>query len=435
MADTAVETKGGTAALIADRTVDRTADRAIHGTAVEGAAVLYRVRLPMHARFDHPAARRAASDSLVLRLTCEGTSGIGECAPRPYVTGESGESVMAALRGTPLHRVFALLRGEPPAELLERIRREGFAEVFRITGQNNLLCLLETAVLDLLGRRLGLGGAELIGAGPTPDGPPASVAALPVSQVLDLSITAEEFLATRGPFHFVKIKASDDIERDARSVRAVRAHVGHGVPVMVDANMSWTEATALPHAWRLRDAGADYVEEPLPKGSWAALGVLRRKAGLKIMLDESLCTLDDARTAVETGACDAFNIRVAKNGGPLRAARLIEQARRHGIAFQIGVQVAEVGPLINAGRALAFCHPDALTVEAGQSDRFFPEMIVSPRPVVDRRANTLSPAPGSGFGVSLNGAAEPWAVLVLPDENGSWQPVAPTPRPAAHASL
>jgi|UniRef100_A0AAU3I9J8 L-alanine-DL-glutamate epimerase-like enolase superfamily enzyme len=398
------------------------------------AALLHRVRQPMHARFDHPAARRAASDSLVLRLTCEGVSGIGECAPRTYVTGESGESVLAALRRTPLERVFALLRGEPPAELLERVRHEGFATVFGITGGNNLLCLLETAVLDLLGRRLGLGAAELLGgAGPVAGAAPPP-AALPVSQVLDLSITAEEFLATRGPFHFVKIKASDDILRDARSVRAVRAHVGDGVPVMVDANMSWTEATALPHAWRLRDAGADYVEEPLPKGSWAALGALRRRAGLKIMLDESLCTPEDARTAVEARACDAFNIRVAKNGGPLRAARLIGHARRHGIAFQIGVQVAEVGPLINAGRALAFCHRDALTVEAGQSDRFFPEMIVSPRPVVDRRANTLVPAPGPGFGMSLNDAAEPWAVLALPEESGSWQPV-DTPRPTVHASL
>ncbi|MET7987652.1 MULTISPECIES: enolase C-terminal domain-like protein [unclassified Streptomyces] len=397
------------------------------------AAVLHRVRQPMHTRFDHPAARRAASDSLVLRLVCEGDSGIGECAPRTYVTGESSESVLDALRRTPLDRVFALLRGEPPAELLERIRSEGFAGVFGITGGNNLLCLLETAVLDLLGRRLGLGAAELIGAGPATGGA-APAAALPVSQVLDLSITAEEFLATRGPFHFVKIKASEDIERDARSVREVRAHVGDGVPVMVDANMSWSEDTALPHAWRLRDAGADYVEEPLPKGSWAALSDLRRRAGLKIMLDESLCTPEDARTAVEAGACDAFNIRVAKNGGPLRAARLVEHARRHGIAFQIGVQVAEVGPLINAGRALAFCHRDALTVEAGQSDRFFPEMIVSPRPVVDRRANTLSPAPGSGFGMRLNDAAASWAVLTLPEENGSWRPVA-APRPAARDSL
>lgn len=398
------------------------------------AALVHRVRQPMHARFDHPAARRAASDSLVLRLTCEGVSGIGECAPRTYVTGESGESVLAALRRTPLERVFALLRGEPPAELLERVRREGFATVFGITGGNNLLCLLETAVLDLLGRRLGLGAAQLLGgAGPVPGGAPPP-AALPVSQVLDLSITAEEFLATRGPFHFVKIKASDDIARDVRSVRAVRTHVGDGVPVMVDANMSWTESTALPHAWRLRDAGADYVEEPLPKGSWAALGALRRRAGLKIMLDESLCTPEDARTAVEARACDAFNIRVAKNGGPLRAARLIGHARRHGIAFQIGVQVAEVGPLINAGRALAFCHRDALTVEAGQSDRFFPEMIVSPRPVVDRRANTLAPAPGPGFGMTLNDAAEPWAMLALPEESGSWRPV-DTPRSTVHASL
>jgi L-alanine-DL-glutamate epimerase-like enolase superfamily enzyme len=364
----------------------------------------------MRTPFDHPAARRRTSDSLVLALSAEGVTGLGECAPRPYVTGESTASVRTALERVDLDALSVRLTGREPGESLALLHRDGFARTFGIDGGNNLLCLLETAVLDWLGRRLGAGARSLLPPGPSEEGAASS---LPVSQVLDLSLDTEEFLATRGPFHFVKIKASDDIEHDARTVRTLRDKLGDEVPVMVDANMSWTPANAVGHARRLREAGVDYVEEPLPKGSWEALRALRRDGGVRVMLDESVCTARDARTAVESGACDAFNIRVSKNGGPLPAAGIVAYARENGIRFQFGVQVAEVGPLINAGRALAFGHRDALTVEAGQSDRFFPEMIVAPPLAVDRDTNTLRPAGGTGWGMDLTGRAERWAIRDL----------------------
>ncbi|MDH6451817.1 MULTISPECIES: enolase C-terminal domain-like protein [unclassified Streptomyces] len=375
-----------------------------------GRARLYHVELPMRTPFDHPAARRTTSDSLVLSLSAGGATGLGECAPRSYVTGETTASVRAALERVDFDALFARLTGRPPRELLASLHENGFARTFGIDGGNNLLCLLETAVLDWVGRRLEAGGRDLLPPGPAEE---RAARRLPVSQVLDLSLDTEEFLATRGPFHFVKIKASYDVEHDARTVRTLRDKLGDDVPVMVDANMSWTPANAVGHARRLREAGVDYVEEPLPKGSWEALRTLRRDGGVRVMLDESVCTAQDARTAVESGACDAFNIRVSKNGGPLPAAGLVAYARENGIRFQFGVQVAEVGPLINAGRTLAFAHPDALTVEAGQSDRFFPRMIVAPPPAVDRDTNTLRPAGGTGWGMDLAGHAERWAVRDL----------------------
>ncbi|MCP3820218.1 mandelate racemase [Streptomyces sp. A3M-1-3] len=384
-------------------------------------ALLYRVELPMRSAFEHPAARRKTSDSLVLRLDADGAYGVGECAPRSYVTGETSDGVVEALRRVPLDRVFARIRATAAAELLERLHADGFEAAFGVSGGSNLICLLETAVLDLLGKQLELSARELLGSVGSKREEPGR---LPVSQVLDLSIDVEEFLATRGPFHFVKIKASEDIARDARTVRAIRDHVGDSVSIMVDANMSWTPENALGHAWRLRDCGVDLIEEPLPKGDWESLRSLRRGAGVGIMLDESVCTLDDARTAVEYGACDAVNVRVAKNGGVLRAGRLVGYAREHGLAFQFGVQVAEVGPLINASRALAFRHLDALTVEAGQSDRFFPEMIVAPPPAVDRLTNTIAPAGGHGFGVTLNDNAERWAALRFSEGRADWQDLA-----------
>lgn len=390
-------------------------------------ATLYQVELPMRVGFDHPAKRRSAAESLVLRLEVDGMSGLGECAPRAYVTGETTRSVAAALRHVPLDVFFARIRSTEPAVLLAELRRAGVADTFGVRGGNGLLCLLETALLDLLGRRLGLDGSRLVSDEGAREALPAT---LPISQVLDLRLDVEEFLDTRGPFHFVKVKAADDIVRDVRAVTAIRARLGDRVPVMVDANMSWSPGEARGHLAALRDAGADLVEEPLAKGSWEQLARLRARTGLGIMLDESVCTLEDARRAVESGACDAVNVRVAKNGGPVTAAKIVGLARRAGLSFQIGVQVAEVGPLINAGRAMAFAHPDALTVEAGQSDRFFAEMVVSPRPAVDRATNTIAPPPGHGFGLDLNEGAARWAVSRCVEGDTAWRrlpaPATPT---------
>ncbi|MFE9427490.1 enolase C-terminal domain-like protein [Kitasatospora sp. NPDC006697] len=379
-------------------------------------ATLYRVELPMAVGFDHPAKRRTASDSLLLRLSVDGVSGLGECAPRRYVTGESAESVTAELAALPLEPLLDRLRASEPAELLHRLRESGLTGTFGVQGGQNLRCLLETALLDLLCRRLGLSCQEVMARqSAVPD-------RLPVSQVLDLSLDVEEFLDTRGPFHFVKIKASREIARDAATVRAIRERLGDRVPVMVDANMSWTVEQAPGHLRTLHEAGADWVEEPLAKGSWAALAGLRARSELRIMLDESVCTLADARQAAASGACDAVNVRIAKNGGPVAAARLVELARRTGLAYQIGVQVAEIGPLIAAGRALAFAHPGALTVESGQSDRFFPQPVVTPAPPVDRTANTVSPPPGPGWGLAPNDRAAPWAVARRTEGDPDWRP-------------
>ncbi len=390
-------------------------------------ARLYRVALPMRIGFDHPAARRRTSDSLVLRLTVDDATGIGECAPRPYVTGETTDTVAEALQRVPLHALFGRLRTTPAPDLAAQLRLQGFESTFPelfvhtlgTAPGTNLVCLLETAVLDLLCRQSGISVGELLAPGFVP------LASVAVSQVLDLSIGVEEFLDTRGPFHFVKVKASDDIERDVRTVAAIRHRLGADVPVMVDANMSWTPRTAAPYAGRLREAGMDLVEEPLPRRSWADLRALRRATGVRVLLDESVCTAADARAAVAAEACDAVNVRVSKNGGLLASARLIEYARAEGLGFQIGVQVAETGPLINASRVLALRSPDALTVEAGQSDRFFAETdaIVSPWPTVDRRSNTIAPVEGPGFGLRLTEGAARWTALTWTDDR-PWLPVA-----------
>ncbi|BFO10897.1 hypothetical protein GGER_34070 [Serratia rubidaea] len=120
---------------------------------------------------------------------------------------------------------------------------------------------------------------------------------------------------------------------------------------------------AIAHMRDLRKAGVTMVEEPLARHSWDALRELRAQTGMPVMLDETISTLDELHYAVAKDSCDAVNVRVSKCGGILRSMQIIEHTRKAGLQFQIGVQVAECGPLIQAGRVLADLHRDAISVE------------------------------------------------------------------------
>lgn len=392
-------------------------------TLVEGAC-LYHITLPMQVGFRHSVANRRHSDSVVLEISLDGITGIGECAPRYYVTGETSAVVIDACKAVDMGCLFRLLRSLDGQEFLARLRTGELEEEIGLRGGNNLACLFETALLDYLSHRENLNLHQILGSQEEQGGgDEAQSLPIAVSQVIDLGTNVGIFLAERGPFHFVKLKASDSINRDLWTAKAIRRALDDNIPMMIDANMSWRFDDALSNIKALRDVGVDIFEEPLPKGSLASLAKLRQQTGARIMLDESLCSLDDAQDIMAANACDLFNIRVAKCGGLFRSAGLIEFAREHSFAYQIGVQVAEVGPLIAASRYLAFHYRDQITLEAGQADRFFSEMTVSPAPRIDRTTNRVSPLAGPGFGMSLNSTARPFATTIYKKDGQGWQSI------------
>jgi L-alanine-DL-glutamate epimerase-like enolase superfamily enzyme len=145
-----------------------------------------------------------------------------------------------------------------------------------------------------------------------------------------------------------------------------------------------------------------YYEEPLAKQNFSDYKNLRIKTQCKILLDESLCTTQDAMHAVQHQACDALNIRLAKCGGFIQSIEILKISLANKISYQIGVQVAETGPLLAASRIMASITNDYFAYEAGQPDRQFEQYIISPMPIVDRSTNYATPIHGSGLGVYLN---------------------------------
>jgi muconate cycloisomerase len=136
----------------------------------------------------------------------------------------------------------------------------------------------------------------------------------------------------------------------------------------LDANEAWSAAEAAERIRALESADIASIEQPVAHEDVAALKKIRTEIDTPVMLDESLCSMMDARQAVDGEWCDLFNLRLSKCGGFLATLRLAEFAHQQGIGIQLGCQVGETGILSAAGRHFA-CTVAGLVALEGSYDR------------------------------------------------------------------
>ncbi|MET9778401.1 enolase C-terminal domain-like protein [Streptomyces sp. NPDC006367] len=363
---------------------------------------LYEARVPMRRPFRHAAKARTASSSVLVAVRSGGVTGWGESAPREYVTGETVGSVLAALSRPEVARSAAGVLGLPFDEALAALagRTPGAAPA-AAAG-------LETALLDHLCRREGVPGFTALHRAGFGDVLAERQSPAPVATVLDLGRDPVAHLTAlpgtaRAAIPHLKLKAGPDPARAAETVARVRPLLAPGTTVSVDANCAWRLADVLACADALLAAGVSWLEEPLTPRDWTGLAALRR-AGLRVMLDESFVSVRDLAEGVAHEAADLVNLRVSKCGGPLSLLTALRAARRAGLGVQLGVQVGEVGPLWAAGRLISTALPYAAAVEAGRQDEWFPPGLTAPPYAVDRAASRAPALTGPGIGLTVTPA-------------------------------
>jgi O-succinylbenzoate synthase len=198
-----------------------------------------------------------------------------------------------------------------------------------------------------------------------------------------------------------KVKVAEpgqsEAEEEAR-VEAVRAALGPGGAIRVDANTAWDVDTAVRRIRALDRYGLEYVEQPCE--TVAELAALRRRVDVRIAADEVVRRAPDPRRVDLTGAADVVVLKVQPLGG-VRAA--LEVAQAHGLPCVVSSALeSSVG--IAAGVALAAALPElpfacglatvALFGTDVASDPLLPVDGALPvvRPVPDRLAETLADA-------------------------------------------
>src|SRR5262249_37198644 len=107
------------------------------------------------------------------------------------------------------------------------------------------------------------------------------------------TMSAQAVEQVRAGFGAVKIKigrsAADGGHRaDVESVRQIRAAVGDGVGLMVDANSAYDAATAIRVARGLEPLDVDWLEEPVAPDDLAGYDRVHRMSAVPIAAGESV---------------------------------------------------------------------------------------------------------------------------------------------------
>lgn len=372
-------------------------------------ATLHHLQIPFARAFGHALATRDHAEAIVLVVADgEGLRGAGECVPRPYVTGETFESVWRAITAVSPSQLWSRIDLGSLSSLARSVRRLELAE--RLRGDVLGLaasCAVELAFLDLACRRGGWRLAELAYALELPAellaAPTAALPSLPevISIPLDFTRQPADLAPLVGSrLGHLKIKVGADLADDVRRVRECRQLFGPSLSMSVDANMAWSFDDARRAADALLPFDLAWYEEPLRAEARHAYPELRQRAAIAVMLDEAACSYAQADAAIAAGACDLLNLRISKCGGYLATLRLAERAHAAGVRFQHGAQVGQLGFLNAAGRHFTSVVRGVVACEGGPGLANLTDFPTTTRLALDWDAGHLVGLDGPGLGAA-----------------------------------
>ena len=295
------------------------------------------------------ATRTVYQGFLVQFFTDSGLTGIGEAAPNFEVCHETLEGTAEALTA-----MAPLVCGRHP---LERERILGLLEPWRHTHAA-ALAAVDTALWDLAGKAAGLAVRDLIG-GCRLRIPNAMTIGI---MALDQTVREARSILESGLYAEIKLKLGLDPELDVARVQAVRAVVGPGFPLHVDANQGYDRAGALRVLMALEAARIDFAEQPVAAGDTEALKWVSDRSPIPVMADEAVHSPEDALMLVRAQACAMLNIKLQKVGGISRALDVLAIARAAGLPCLIGC-MTETLVGITAGAHVALGSPTVTHVD------------------------------------------------------------------------
>ena len=267
----------------------------------------YRIPLPV-ALSDSTHGTIRAFELVTVRLRDdEGAEGVGYT----YTVGTGGAAVHSLVA-----RDLAPLLGGRDADRIEEIWQAMWWALHyggRGGAQALAISAVDIALWDLRARREGtplwraLGGFD--------PRVPCYAGGIDLDFSLDALLRQTDDSLARG-FRAIKMKVGrpslhDDVER----VRAMRAHLGTGFPLMVDANMRWSVDEAVRGARALRDLEPMWLEEPTIPDDVPGHARIVREGGLPVAAGENLHTLHEFRQLIAAGGVTFPEPDVTNCGG------------------------------------------------------------------------------------------------------------------------
>jgi L-alanine-DL-glutamate epimerase-like enolase superfamily enzyme len=258
-------------------------------------------------------------DTLHVRLTRDGVTGLGEGAPivRYHEDALGGQRALEAARPVVLAadpwRVETLL-----------------GQAFRLLeGQHAARAALDIALHDWAGRKLGVPVYRLLGLDP------ANAPITTFSIGIDTPEVTRQKVREADAFPVLKVKVG--LETDEPTIEAVRSVTGK--PLRVDANEGWKDKeTAIRKIEWLASRGVELVEQPMPAAMLEEAAWVRERSPIPVFADEA-CLRASSIPAL-AGAFHGVNVKLDKAGGLREALRMVHAARACGLEVMLGCMVS-----------------------------------------------------------------------------------------------
>lgn len=321
------------------------------------------VRRPLRRPFRTALRTVHALSAIEVTLhTPAGVQAIGTTVATPAITGDTEESILAALHG-PITR--ALRRG--PRTLAEALD----AIVAAAPGVPSARAAADLALHHLAAGHAGLGGSghraspEPADAGWLPD--LLGNRAVPVRSDLTVSVDSPSAMAAAAleavaeGFGTLKLKLADP-EMDVRRVAAVHAALGgpdRATVLRVDANQAWSPADAVRVLDGIATLGIELelVEQPVRADDIVGLARVRAASPWPVLADESVFTAEDVRRVADASAADLVNLKLLKCGGLGPARDVVAACAETGLGLIVGCML-EPTEGVAAARHLAAATAD-----------------------------------------------------------------------------
>jgi o-succinylbenzoate synthase len=343
---------------------------------------LRELRMKLGTPFETSMERTEVRRILLAEANVDGTSGWGECVAgeSPWYSPETTETAWHVLRDHlwPLLKAKEFSAASEVWDLLSRVR-----------GHNMAKGSLEAAIWDAEAKQKAVPLSKLLG------GTREEIAcgvSIGIKDSLDeLAAAVKKELAAGYQRIKIKIKPGKDLDL----VRRLRQDFPR-IKLMVDANSAYT-LNDWPMLKQLEGFYIMMIEQPLGWDDLYSHVALQKKLDTPICLDECIHTEEQARAAVELGACKIINIKLGRVGGYTVARRIHDLCQKHGVPVWCGGMLESgIGRAHNI--ALSTLPNFTLPGDVTASKRYWEEDIIEPEVAVSAQGTIRVPGgPGIGF--------------------------------------
>jgi L-alanine-DL-glutamate epimerase-like enolase superfamily enzyme len=289
------------------------------------------VTVPRKGTFDlQRGASATASDCAVVRLqTRDGVVGWGECTTRVRSMHHILRDHLAeVVVGRSVFDVVGAHRAMDVAELLATERPSHW---------NPIRSAIDMAMYDAQGHTTGVPLHSLLGGKQRDE----------VETVKNVGVASPEVSAERARqlvdagYRIVKLRVGSDADLDEARVAAVRAAVGDGIRIRVDANQAWDPTSAIGAIRRMHAYRLHAVEQPCP--FWDIAGNAEVVANVEppVISDEGIWTVPETQNLLRARGADVLHPYLGKCGGIHPTMQIIAVAQ----AFNAKVSPGERVPL------------------------------------------------------------------------------------------